>query len=149
MNPELQNPAVGGAPYATGDPYATDGAPLQTGAPATLQPIYAPGQTTPTYATNPQEKDRSGLAVASLVLGILGIPCCVFYVGGLFGVLAIIFGCLGLKSSKRGMAIAGIICGAVSVLLLVFLIMIIAVLYPDMLANPEDYGLPSNFEDYI
>ncbi|MDR2586632.1 MAG: DUF2510 domain-containing protein [Coriobacteriales bacterium] len=145
VTPESQNSAVGTAPYTAG------------GAPATLQPIYAPGQTVPVYATSSQSNGREGMAVgregmavASLILGILSIPCCVVYIGGLFGVLAIIFGCLGLKSSKRGMAIAGIICGVVGVLLLAFILIVVVALYPDMLANPEEYGLPSDyFEDYI
>jgi hypothetical protein len=139
VNPELQNSAAGTTPYVAG------------GAPATLQPVYAPGQTVPVYATNPQVKDRSGMSVASLILGIISIPCCVtVYVGALFGVLAIIFGALGIKSSKRGMAVAGIICGVVGLLLFAFMLIVVIMLYPDILANPEEYGLPADyFEDYV
>jgi DNA-directed RNA polymerase subunit RPC12/RpoP len=61
----------------------------------------------------------NGFCVASLVLGILGIPAfCTF----ITPVLAVIFGIIGLKQVKqsggsgRGMAIAGIICGGIGCL---------------------------------
>jgi DNA-directed RNA polymerase subunit RPC12/RpoP len=61
----------------------------------------------------------SGLAAASLVLGIISIPgFCLWVVGP----LAIIFGSLALSRSRagdsgRGSAIAGITCGAIGTLL--------------------------------
>jgi hypothetical protein len=153
VNPELQGQEPGAAAYTSAAPYAGvetyTGAetPQQAGAPPTLQPIYAPGQTAPVYAAAaPQAKDRSSMAVASLVLGILSIPCCVVYIGGLFGLLAIVFGCLGIKSSKRGMAIAGFICGVAGVLLLVF----VFVIGLAALSDPTQFGLPADaFDDYI
>jgi len=61
--------------------------------------------------------DKKGLAIASLVLGILGfcssiIPIC----GGLFGLVGVVLGFLGLKSSGKGMAIAGIVLGGLGIL---------------------------------
>lgn len=55
--------------------------------------------------------DHSGLAIAGFVLSLVGlllfpIPC---------GILAIIFGALSLKSSRRGLAIAALIIGIVDV----------------------------------
>ncbi|HRK31735.1 MAG TPA: DUF4190 domain-containing protein, partial [Tepidisphaeraceae bacterium] len=65
----------------------------------------------------------NGFCVASLVLGIIGIPA--FCIGILSG-LAIIFGIIGYgqvssagDQGGKGMAIAGIICGGVGALLCV------------------------------
>lgn len=66
-----------------------------------------------------------GLAVASMVLGIVSIvfSCCV-WIGFVCSVLAIIFGILTLRKGPEGksMAIAGIICGGVSIVLSVFVL---------------------------
>jgi hypothetical protein len=133
VNPELQ----GGA----GDPrLAPETAAQQT--PASLQPIYAPGQEIPADITAPQTKDRKGFAIAALILGILSIPCgCLAYVAFLPGLLAVIFGILGLKSSRKGMAIAGIICGVVGI---VFGAVMLTVAL-DVLQDPTRYGLPSDY----
>jgi DNA-directed RNA polymerase subunit RPC12/RpoP len=64
----------------------------------------------------------NGFCVASLVLGIIGIPAACIVVPSL---LAIIFGAIGLAQISRntgegggkGMAIAGIICGGIGLLL--------------------------------
>jgi ribosomal protein L40E len=72
---------------------------------------------------------NNGFCVASLVLGIIGIPALVIVIPAL---LAIIFGIIGLKQiSKpeaatrggRGMAIAGIICGSIACLIAVYAIL--------------------------
>ncbi len=62
---------------------------------------------------------KSGFAIASLVLGILSfIPS----FGVIFGIIAIIFGCISLSQIKRnnlsgkGLAIAGIILGIIGIL---------------------------------
>ena len=115
---------------------ATGTAPAQP-----LQPVYMPGQVVAGQAPGATGPNRKGFAIASLVLGILGIPLCCFFVGFLPGLLGVIFGILGLKSSAKGMAIAGIICGAVAI--------VIGVSYifygMDVVANPTNYGLPADF----
>jgi type IV pilus assembly protein PilA len=73
---------------------------------------------------------RKGLAVASLVLGVLSLPT--FGLLGIGAILAIVFGILALTKVSRqpeefggkGMAIGGIVCGGISVL--VFPVLIIA-----------------------
>jgi hypothetical protein len=55
----------------------------------------------------------NGLAVAGFVLALCGL----FIAAIPFGILAIIFGVLGLKSSRKGLAIAAIIIGAVDLIL--------------------------------
>ncbi|MDR2105919.1 MAG: DUF2510 domain-containing protein [Coriobacteriales bacterium] len=116
---------------------------------APLQPIYAPGQEPPAYSTASQDTDRKGLAVASLVLGIVGIlSCCLGWVGLIPGAIAVVLGILSVKSSKKGMAIAGIICGAVAVVLGILGIFLTILGY-DVMQNPTKYGLPPDiFENY-
>ncbi|MCX6798103.1 MAG: hypothetical protein NTX66_02745 [Candidatus Falkowbacteria bacterium] len=78
--------------------------------------------------------DRKGLAIASLVLGIIGIVTLLIPVvkinnfqvqieifSLLFQIVGLIFGILGIKSSKRKSAIAGIILCVVGLLLVVVL----------------------------
>lgn len=67
-------------------------------------------------------KNRKGLAIAAMVLGIVSIVFfCVWYISIPCAVLAIIFGILALKSTRRGMAIAGISTGAVGFVLMLLL----------------------------
>lgn len=70
-----------------------------------------------------QDRDSVGFGVASLVLGILSVflfcLCCVNFFTAL---LAIIFGIVQIvKSKHKGMAIAGIITAAISVILSILL----------------------------
>jgi hypothetical protein len=72
-------------------------------------------------APPPLPEKASGMAIAALVLGILGLPCCC---GCLTGVPALIVGFIengkinrGESSSKgKGFAITGIILGLISLL---------------------------------
>lgn len=81
---------------------------------AGFQPVPAP----PVYQPAPQpvpspSGDKPGLAVASLVLGIVSLTLgvCLAFIAWFAGPAAIITGAMSLKSSKRGMAIAGIVLG--------------------------------------
>lgn len=63
----------------------------------------------------------NGMAIASLVLGIIGLVACCLFVPSL---LAIVFGAVAMNQCKndptytgRGMAIAGLIVGVVAVVL--------------------------------
>ena len=58
-----------------------------------------------------------------MVCGIVSIPTCAFYVGVIPGILGLVFGILGLKSNRRGMAVSGIACGTVGILLFLVLVM--------------------------
>ena len=71
----------------------------------------------------------NGLGIAALVLGILSIPAAFFVGAGIvFGLLAIIFGIIGLRRVKarradnKGMAIAGLITGIIGALLSIVVI---------------------------
>ena len=69
-----------------------------------------------------KEKDRQGLAIAAMVLGIISLVLfCVWYISIPCSILALIFGIISVKSSKKGMAIAGISTGATSFVLTILL----------------------------
>ena len=69
------------------------------------------------------KKTGDGFSVASLVLGIVGL---VFF-GGLVipGILGFVFGIIGIKSEKRGMAIAGIVLNSIQIFIIIFFIILI------------------------
>ncbi len=57
---------------------------------------------------------KKGLCIASMVLGIVTLVLfCVWYISIPCGILAIVFGALGVKTIDKGMAIAGIVTGAI------------------------------------
>ncbi len=89
--------------------------------PQTPSPVQM--QTPPPVQQAEEPKKHSGLSIASLVLGIVGLVSC----GALMvpEVLAIVFGLVGIKDKKhkRGMAIAGTILGVVSIVAFIALIM--------------------------
>ena len=63
--------------------------------------------------TETKEPEQKGFSIASMVLGIVGIfvapiPC---------GILAIVFGAIGLKKGGKGFAIAGLVLGIVDIVL--------------------------------
>lgn len=82
----------------------------------------------------PQEPKKSvGLAVASMVLGILALvlSCCVPYLPILLALLAVVLGGVSLakKMGGKGMAIAGLVCGIIGLIPAVILIVTGAALF--------------------
>ena len=81
----------------------------------------------PGYYQNPYQPPLPGMAIASLILGIVSLPSCMCYgcPSLICGILACIFGTMMLNqvkegtapASARGISIAGIICGAVGIVL--------------------------------
>jgi hypothetical protein len=72
----------------------------------------------------PRSSSSAGLAIASMVVGILSIPCfCAWYIAIPLGVIGIILGIIAKgqadrgEAGGRGMAVAGIACGSIGVLL--------------------------------
>jgi hypothetical protein len=100
--------------------YGPQDAQPQSPAPYLPQP-YSPGpyqqQPPPQYVVV-QAPPSSGLAVTSMVMGILGLVsgCCSF---GVFSLLAVVFGHMALPETKsgakqgHGMAVAGLVMGYV------------------------------------
>jgi hypothetical protein len=84
-------------------------------------------QPAPGYAYAPANPPTDGMAVASLVLGIVSIPgiCCYGIVGLAAGITAIILGRMSIRKIRasggllggNGLAQAGWICGAVGAVL--------------------------------
>lgn len=86
----------------------------------------------PSYSSPPQV---SGLGIASLVTGIIALlsalpGCCcapLFVLSGILGLVAVVLGFFGLQECNRGeksgkgMAIAGLVCGGIAIVLSVLL----------------------------
>ena len=91
-------------------------------------------------------RPSNGMGTAALVLGIVGFLTAILVVGGLIGVLAIIFGFVGLskvrrgEATNRGSAIAGIVLGAVSVILAGILVAVGATWIAENADEIEDLG---------
>ncbi len=67
-----------------------------------------------------------GMAIASLVLGILSIiPFCIWFVAIPLGIMALIFGFLGNKGSSKGIAVGGIVCGIVGIVIALIFVLLI------------------------
>ena len=72
---------------------------------------------------NSQQQNSIALAVVSMVLGIISLVLyCFYFISAICAVLALIFGAISLFEQRggRGMAIAGIVCASVA-LVLVFI----------------------------
>lgn len=108
----------------------------------------------PDYYENGQEPvyekqsgARKGFAIASLVLGIVGLiaTCCSLATYGalsiLFGIMGLIFGILGLKSQGKGMAIAGIVMACLN-LIIGILLLVMMLVSTNMINNmsPDEYA---------
>lgn len=71
----------------------------------------------------------NGMAVASMVLGILAVVLCwIWFLGGILALLAIIFGAVGMSKAKKiggrgkGAAVAGLVLGVIGIVLAVIII---------------------------
>ena len=114
----------------TDDPNAVP--PVQSGPPHQFPPQGRP------YGYEPPPailygRETNGIAIAAGVCGIIAVVLCwipfVDYLSIVLGVLAIIFGIIGVRradayGSGRGMAITGIVCGAVG-LAIAFLVLLL------------------------
>jgi len=105
-------------------------------------------------SSRPSGKTNS-LAIASLVLGIVSIPLLFCYGGGIpFGIAAFITGLIGRRQIKEsggeqgggGMALTGIILGAVGIALFVLSIIVIVAL---LLMGPIVGNIFSNIVESI
>lgn len=78
-----------------------------------------------TSEADPDEQTAKVLAIVSLVAGILSlICCCASCIEIPFGIIAVVCGIISIKKSpsSKGMAIAGIACGGVGIVVCVLLI---------------------------
>lgn len=92
-------------------------------APDERAPVTGPWQPPPPPPQPVRKSSTSGMAVASFVLGLIGIVAGWFCLGPIPGVLAVILGFVALAQmrnsptpSNRGLAIAGIVLGGINLL---------------------------------
>jgi Domain of unknown function (DUF4190) len=120
-----------------GYPPPSPGAPIGYGGPPPYLDPYDPYQVyrASSYGTN-------GLATASLITAIAGIPLSLLcYLGLPLAVAAIVLGIVSLSQINRthqqgrGLAIAGIVTGSVTVLLLVVSIAVLAAHHPTFIGG--------------
>ena len=80
------------------------------------------------YDPTPQNEGKA-FGIVSLVCGIVSLPfiCCT-YLGLIIAVTSIVFGILSItkKEDAKGMAIAGIICSSVSIVIIVISLIVFA-----------------------
>ncbi|MDN4607888.1 DUF4190 domain-containing protein [Sporosarcina highlanderae] len=77
-----------------------------------------------------EKQQTNGMAVSSLVLGILGVVLNLIpLIPYLLGILAIVFGTMGKKvESGKGMAVAGTILGSIALVMkIIFWLFVIAI----------------------
>ena len=114
-----------GNPEATANPYQNTGS-----------TYTAPTQ----YANSGNvKKGNSGLAIASLVCGIVSFACC--YFSFFVSIAGLVTGIISLvkKHNGRGMAIAGIIISSLSILFYVFVILAVVFFVTDASIRPYDF----------
>lgn len=78
-----------------------------------------------TYQNVEPEKKSSGMAIASMVLGIISvIISCVFYLALPLAIVGLVLGIISIRSRKggKGMAIAGIVMCSITTLIAILLI---------------------------
>ncbi|MBQ9443365.1 MAG: DUF4190 domain-containing protein [Lachnospiraceae bacterium] len=91
------------------------------------------------------------MGITSLVCGILGLlcSCCCGFFGFIFPIVAIVCGILSINKHEdkdaKGMAIAGIICGGIGILIVIISLIIgFAAMIPSI-SSLSEYG--DMFED--
>ncbi|MDO4167289.1 MAG: DUF4190 domain-containing protein [Eubacteriales bacterium] len=99
----------------------------------------------------PEPEEGPGFSIAGMVCGILSIVlcCCNQYITGVLAIVGLVLSILAVKGHKpgRGMAIAGIVCSAIGLIIAVFLIAcsLFVLANPgymnDVLKMYEQYGL--------
>lgn len=133
-----------------------NGANVQSGGQYNPQYNQPPYQQPPMYQNfqpNVQPvAQNNGMATASLIVGIVANVCCGFPAG----IVALILGIIGLSKSKtmcgngKGMAIAGIILGAISIVLSIVAMVIYSVYgYAVFQTIQNDYDYSTDFYSMI
>ena len=108
-------------------------------------------ENTENIKTEKQKEDKKGFCIASLVLGIVTlIFFCIWYISIPCGILAIIFGILGIKSTGKGMAVAGLTTGTIGLVISIIILVLVTVgimAGADMLSN-MDLNVIDSYEGY-
>src|SRR5690554_2838905 len=82
----------------------------------------------PVSNQGPAVPDGKGMAAASLVLGLLSdVLFCLWYLSLPCAVVGLILGIMSLKSSGRGMAIAGLVLSIIAIAIFVVMLILAAI----------------------
>lgn len=98
---------------------------------------------------NRKDEAPTAFAVAALVFGILSIVCCCGgFISAIFGVLAIVFAAIFLSKqpSQKGVAVAGLVCGIVGLVLSVLMIVFIVIGKVSSVDDSENYYWDSEID---
>lgn len=78
------------------------------------------------YANPATAPKKSGMGIAAMVCGIASIVFCfVFYIGIPCGIVGLVLGIVANRKEKSGMALAGIITGAIGTALSIFILVVL------------------------
>lgn len=101
---------------------------------------------------NPGKQPTNGLALASLILGILSVLLSLCYgIGILFGIAALVLGIISRKSTGgklSGMALAGVICSICGIVIGIAFIVLAFVGFALLSDISQEQGF-ENIYDYI
>lgn len=93
----------------------------------------------------------NGLAIASLILGILAIPVSCCYGGGIIlGIIGLILGIASKRQNESfsGMAIAGMICSGIGILLGIAIWFMIISVFKEIQLNGGFEAFMEEFNNY-
>jgi len=112
-----------------------------------------PSQTASSWAAGAGPVGKNGLAVAAMVLGVIGLISSIVFVGGLFGVIGLILGIVALKKAKRtgvgrGMSITGVVTSFIAIVASV-LVVIFMTWYADKTQKCYDPGSLQRYEKCV
>ena len=125
--------------------------PTQPGQPPGQYPTQ-PGQPPGQYpaAGDPAARRRNGMGTAALVLGVVAVVLVLLLlfspIGAFLGLLAVLFGILGLlranrgEADNRGQAVAGLVTGGIALLLGVFFTISIGTWFATHVTDFNDFG---------
>lgn len=92
------------------------------------------------YNANPS--DKKGMAIASMILGIVSVCiCCFWYIAIFTAIIGLVLGIVSMKKNEggRGMAIAGIITSIVAIAAIIFVIIYVFVILGTASSSIYDY----------
>jgi hypothetical protein len=113
-------------------------------------PDQAPAGGHPTAGYPAARPRRNGMGVTALVLGVVGLTLVLLLLfsplGAFLGLLAVLFGILGLmranrgEADNRGQAVAGLVTGGIALLVGVFLTISIGTWFATHVNDFNDFG---------
>ena len=96
-------------------------------------------------------QEKKGMAVASLVLGILGVLCCcVPALGPVLSIIGLVLGIISVrKMTSKGLAIAGLVVSAIGVLMGLYMTVCLLLTLPVIDWSRVDFNDPEATQRYL